>query len=298
MATILYLCLLRTMSDSSDLSNHTGTLFIVPTPIGNLTDITQRALDILSNVAAIGCEDTRHSRILLQHFGITTPTFAIHDHNESSQVNKVIQRLEKGDDIALVSDAGTPLISDPGFVLVRECRTQGYKVSALPGPCALTTALSAAGLPTDQFHFFGFLPVKQQAKIAQLRQLNQHDFTSVFYESPRRVLDTMRLAQTELSEQITVVLAKELTKSFESYISGSCQTVINWLEEDSAHQKGEFVLMFGPAPQVSDDISEPAKQLMQSLLSELPAKKASAIVAQHYQHKKNALYQWALEQKK
>lgn len=286
------------MSDSSASSNHTGTLFIVPTPIGNLGDITQRALETLSSVAAIGCEDTRHSRILLQHFGITTPTFAIHDHNESAQANKVIQRLENGEDIALVSDAGTPLISDPGFVLVRECRNQGYRVTALPGPCAMTTALSAAGLPTDQFHFFGFLPVKQQAKTEQLQQLNQHTFTSVFYESPRRVLDTIKLAHSVVSNEIRVVLAKELSKSFEAYVSGSCQTVIDWLEQDSAHQKGEFVLMFGPAPQSSDEISEPAKRLMQALLSELPAKKAAAIVAQHYQLKKNALYQWALDQKK
>lgn len=286
----------------SERSNHrepntSGTLYIVPTPIGNLADISQRALDILSQVDAIACEDTRHSRILLQHFGIDTATFALHDHNESQQANKVIQRLEKGDNLALISDAGTPLISDPGYVLVKTCRESGFTVTALPGACALTTALSGAGLPTDEFHFYGFLPVKQQAKTSQLTKLNQHTFTSVFYESPRRVLDTLKLAETILDPAIQVVLAKELSKSFETYVSGSCLDVIAWLEAEAAHQKGEFVLMFGPAPERNSEIHLAAQNLMLSLLEELPPKKAAALVAAHYELKKNALYQWALEQK-
>jgi 16S rRNA (cytidine1402-2'-O)-methyltransferase len=281
----------------SGASEQHGCLYIVPTPIGNLADISQRALDILATVDAIGCEDTRHSRTLLQHYNINTATFAVHDHNESMQVDKVIQRLEKGDNIALVSDAGTPLISDPGYVLVKHCRERGLPVVSLPGPCAAITALAGAGLPTDEFHFFGFLPVKQQAKTQRLQALNQQSFTSVFYESPRRVLDTMQLAHELLSDNIQVVLAKELSKAFETFVAGSTQDVINWLMADAVHQKGEFVLMFGPAELEAQSITPEAQHLLTLLLSEMPPKKAAGIVAEHYGLKKNAVYQWHMQNK-
>ncbi len=272
-----------------------GCLYIVPTPIGNLQDITLRALSILQSVDAIACEDTRHSRILLQHFSIDKPTFAVHDHNESMMVDKVIQRLEKGHSVALISDAGTPLISDPGYVLVHACRLAGANVVALPGPCAAITALSGAGLPTDQFTFRGFLPVKQQAKQQAIEALLHSYCTSVFYEAPRRVLDTMKMMEQCLPDTITIVMAKEISKTFETFISGNASTIIAWLEASPAHQKGEFVLMVGPAEKDTSDISLAAQALMRSLQTQLPPKKAAGIVAEHYGLKKNAVYQWSLE---
>ncbi|HAB79163.1 MAG TPA: 16S rRNA (cytidine(1402)-2'-O)-methyltransferase [Glaciecola sp.] len=272
----------------------TGCLYIVPTPIGNLQDITLRALTILKSVDAIACEDTRHSRVLLQHFSIDKPTFAVHDHNESMMVNKVIQRLEKGESIALISDAGTPLISDPGYVLVHACREINANVIALPGPCAAVTALSGAGLPTDQFIFRGFLPVKQQAKQQAIEALQHSYCTSVFYEAPRRVLDTMKMMERCLPDTITIVMAKEITKTFETFISGSASKIIEWLEAEPAHQKGEFVLMVGPAEKDTSEISLEAQTLMRSLQSHLPPKKAAGIVAEHYGLKKNSIYQWSL----
>lgn len=273
-----------------------GSLYIVPTPIGNLQDITLRALDVLREVSAIGCEDTRHSRVLLQHFNIDKPTFALHDHNESAQITKVIQRLENGESIALISDAGTPLISDPGYGLVHACRLAQHSVIALPGACAAITALSASGLPTDQFIFRGFLPVKQQAKQQVISELNQTYCTSIFYESPRRVLNTMKVIKSELNPKILMVLAKELTKTFEHYVSGTSQHIIDWLEATPVHQKGEFVLMVGPAAQSKSEISPEAQSLFTQLQTYLPPKKAAGIVAEHYGLKKNAVYQWSLEQ--
>lgn len=271
-----------------------GSLYIVPTPIGNLQDITLRALDVLRDVSAIGCEDTRHSRVLLQHFNIDKPTFALHDHNESAQITKVIQRLEMGESIALISDAGTPLISDPGYGLVHACRLAEHSVIALPGPCAAITALSASGLPIDQFMFRGFLPVKQQAKQHAISELNHAYYTSIFYESPRRVLDTMKVMDTELDAEIIIVLAKELTKTFETFVSGSAQKIIDWLEATPVHQKGEFVLMVGPASKSTSEISLEAQSLFIQLQAHLPPKKAAGIVAEHYGLKKNAIYQWSL----
>ena len=271
-----------------------ATLYIVPTPIGNLQDITQRAIDVLGAVDWIAAEDTRHSQKLLQHFSIQAKTLSLHDHNEEKRTQMLCNKLLGGESVALISDAGTPLISDPGFVLVRACRANDINVVALPGPCAAITALSASGLATDRFIFEGFLPVKNQARMNALATLLDRTCTSVFYEAPRRILDTVNDIKTALGPDRHLVLAKELTKTFENYVSDTPDGIIAWLEADAVHQKGEFVLMVAGAPPASDELPSEAMALLKRLKQDLPLKKAAAIVADHYQLKKNALYQAGL----
>lgn len=274
-----------------------GTLYVVATPIGNLQDITQRALQILQDVALVAAEDTRHSGTLLQNFGINTRLLSLHEHNESQRAETLIAKLQQGEDIALISDAGTPLISDPGYNLVNRCREQGLKVVPIPGACAAIAALSASGLATDRFTFAGFLPVKAQARQNAVQQLLQESGTTVFYESPRRVLDTLKLFLAVLGAEREIVLAKELTKHFEHIVKGPAQVLIDWLTAEPGREKGEFVLLVSGAAQDNDSLPQEALQLMQRLQEDLPAKKAAAIVAEHYDLKKNKLYQWALDQK-
>ena len=271
-----------------------GTLYIVPTPIGNLDDITKRAVDVLERVDWIAAEDTRHSGKLLQHLGVTTRTMSVHEHNEGKRTDMLCAKLEAGESIALISDAGTPLISDPGYVLVSQCRKRGITVTALPGPCAAITALSAAGLPTDQFKFDGFLPVKQQALTNALEALIGRTYTTVFYEAPRRILATVEMIREVLGPDRHIVVAKELSKTFETYVSGNATDVIDWLTEDAAHQKGEFVLMIAGEVIEQADIPTEAMSLLALLADDLPLKKAAGIAAQHYGLKKNALYQAGL----
>ncbi|MFQ3251133.1 MAG: 16S rRNA (cytidine1402-2'-O)-methyltransferase [Glaciecola sp.] len=273
-----------------------GTLFIVPTPIGNLSDLSTRALDVLNEVDLIAAEDTRHTSRLLSHYSISTSTISMHDHNEAARSNQLTSKLLEGQNIALVSDAGTPLISDPGFIFVRDCREKGIPVIALPGPCALTTALSASGLPTDKFTFHGFLPVKQQAKAEVLKSLTNSGCTTVFYEAPRRIRDTVAACYENLQEDHELVLAKEISKTFETYKQGKAEEILAWLEADPVHQKGEFVLMiYCPNNLQSDGASQEALSLLALLAKELPLKKAAAITAAHYGLKKNALYAIGLD---
>jgi 16S rRNA (cytidine1402-2'-O)-methyltransferase len=274
-----------------------GCLYIVPTPIGNLSDISARALTTLAEVDLIAAEDTRHSARLLQHYQISTRTISLHTHNEAQRSTLLIERLLSGQSIALVSDAGTPLISDPGYTLVNLCRSQNITVSALPGPCALTTALSASGLPTDTFTFFGFLPVKQQAKAAKLLSAANSCVTSIFYESPRRVTDTLRACQQELPSHTRYVLAKELSKSYETYVSGDIADLLAYLDADASHQKGEFVLMLHCPNQVEEGIPERAAALLNQLLPMMPPKKAAGVVAEHYDLNKKQLYEYSLRAK-
>lgn len=279
-------------------NNPAGTLFIVPTPIGNLADISSRAIEVLSSVDIIAAEDTRHSSRLLSHCDIPTKTISLHDHNEAARSKQLVELLQKGSDVALISDAGTPLISDPGYVFVRDCREFGIKVISLPGPCALTTALSASGLPTDKFMFHGFLPVKQAAKAKALEALNNSGYTTVFYEAPRRIRDTVIACAANLQTDHEIVLAKELSKAFETYIQGSAEHVLAWLEQDPNHQKGEFVLMiYCPNNLQTGEISQGALDLLKLVSAELPLKKAAAIAAEHYGLKKNALYEAGLKLK-
>lgn len=267
-----------------------GVLYIVPTPIGNLRDITQRALDILASVDWVAAEDTRHSKRLFDYFGLSVKSLSLHQHNEAQRGEMLTQKLIAGESVALISDAGTPLISDPGYVLVKLCRDKKIPVVALPGPCAAITALSASGLPTERFQFVGFLPTKQQALYSALTALANADMTSVCYEAPRRVLDTISHLVEILPENQTVVLAKELTKTFEIYVSGSAADVQQWLLEDERHQKGEFVLMVAAKQATEQTLPEEALALMKLLSSELPPKKAAGVVASHYGLKKNQVY--------
>ena len=272
-----------------------GTLFIVATPIGNLEDITLRAVRILAEVDLIAAEDTRHSQRLLQHYDISTRLTSLHDHNESQRAVQLIEKLQLGENIALISDAGTPLISDPGYGLVSQCREAGMNVVPLPGPCAAITALCAAGLATDRFKFEGFLPVKAVAKQQALQRLLTETSTSVFYESPRRVADTVKQIVTELGENRQMVVAKELTKTFETFYSGSAQDCLIWLEADANHQRGEFVLMIAGEKQDQTEVSADALNLLKLLVKELPLKKAAAVTAEQYGLKKNQLYQLGIE---
>lgn len=273
-----------------------ATLYIVPTPIGNLDDMSARAISTLSDVNWIAAEDTRHSGRLLQHFSINTRTLSLHDHNEDKRTAMLCERLKSGESVALISDAGTPLISDPGFVFVRKCREEGIPVIALPGPCAAITALSASGLPTDKFIFEGFLPVKTQARDSVILSLSERPFTSVFYEAPRRILDTVKDIERLLPGR-EMVIAKEISKTFETYVSGKPNDVIAYLESEPAHQKGEFVVMISPAQINTSEISQEAMSLLTTLCEHMPLKKAAGVVAQHYGLKKNALYQAGLDAK-
>lgn len=273
-----------------------GTLFIVPTPIGNLSDLSPRAQQVLAEVAAIAAEDTRHSRQLLQQFAINNELFALHEHNERDRAQALIERLQQGDSLALISDAGTPLISDPGYVLVQQCRQQGIKVVALPGPCAITTALSGAGLPTDRFTFEGFLPAKPQQRRKTLEALLAEPRTMVFYESPHRILACLHDFQAVFGGERKMVVARELTKQFETYLSGTIADIITQVEADSNQQRGEFVVMLAGAPiteQAAD--TQAALKTVQLLRESMPLKKAAGYAAEIHGLRKNQLYQLALE---
>lgn len=272
-----------------------GQLFIVATPIGNLNDITYRAVEVLKTVDVIAAEDTRHSGILLSHWGITTKTTAFHDHNEKDKAGLLINWLKEGKDIALISDAGTPLISDPGYAIVNQCREQGIRVTPIPGACAAIAAVSCSGLPTDNFTFMGFIPVKQKARETFLAQIDALDGTAICYESPRRILDSVTAIAGQLGEDTPVVLGKELTKTFETFKAGTSAELIEWLKADEVHQKGEMVLMIGSAPKDDIGVPEEALSLLKLLKDELPLKKAAAVVASHYGLKKNELYKIGLE---
>ena len=272
----------------------TPTLYIVPTPIGNLADITQRALDILRSVDLVAAEDTRHSGILLSHYQISVPTFALHDHNEQQKADVLIDRIKEGKSIALVSDAGTPLISDPGYHLVTRCREAGVKVVPLPGPCAAITALSAAGLPTDRFAFEGFLPAKAKGRDDRLQAVIEDTRSLVFYESPRRVQDTVEAIARILGER-QVVVCRELTKTFESNHGLPASEMLTWLGEDDNRCRGEIVLVVAGASKVDEELPAEAIRTLGLLVAELPLKKAAALTAEIHGVKKNALYKYGLE---
>ncbi|GAB7258705.1 16S rRNA (cytidine(1402)-2'-O)-methyltransferase [Dickeya ananatis] len=251
-----------------------STLYIVPTPIGNLADITQRALTVLQQVDLIAAEDTRHTGLLLQHFAINARLFALHDHNEQQKAEQLLARLQQGMSIALVSDAGTPLINDPGYHLVRRCREAGVRVVPLPGPCAAITALSAAGLPSDRFCYEGFLPAKTKARKDTLRDLQEETRTLIFYESTHRLLDSLQDMVEVWGAERYVVLARELTKTWESLYGAPVGELLAWVQEDENRRKGEMVLIVeGHQP---DDDALPAAVLrtLQLLRAELPLKKS------------------------
>lgn len=275
-----------------------ATLYIVATPIGNLGDITLRAIETLKHVDLVAAEDTRHSGLLLQHLGIQAKLYPLHDHNEQQKAQQLIDKLKSGMSIALISDAGTPLINDPGYHLVKACHEQSIRVVPIPGACAAITALCVSGLPTDRFCYEGFLPAKSKARIDYLNQLMEETRTLVFYESTHRIIDSLHDMQQVFGSQRLLVLAKELTKSWETVIQNPIDEVIRWLQEDDNRQKGEFVLVVeGYHKNIADDIDPNAIKLLNRLQQELPLKKAAAIVADMYGLKKNQLYQLGLDSK-
>lgn len=273
-----------------------GCLFLVPTPIGNLQDITQRSVQTLADVDLVAAEDTRHSGLLLQHLGIKAKLVALHEHNEAEKSEWLIEHLLAGKNIALISDAGMPLINDPGYVLVSACRARNIPLTALPGPCALITALAGSGLPTHNFAFFGFLPVKTEAKRKALLSQIMPGQTAIYYEAPRRIVDTIEHCQKYLPQNAELVIAKELSKTFETYVCGTAQDILTWLHADANHSKGEFVLLIHlPVVSNNNTLPQEAITLLQSLVDVVPPKKACGIVAQHYNLSKNKLYKHYLE---
>ena len=272
-----------------------GTLFIVATPIGNLDDITFRANSVLKSVDLILAEDTRHSKKLLSHLNISTTLSAFHEHNEREKTQFVIDELNAGKSIALISDAGTPLISDPGYVLVAEAKKSNCNVVPIPGPSALITALSAAGIASDNFTFFGFLPSKQVARVKALQSLVSRTETSIFYESPKRILATMSDMLSVLGENREVCLAKELTKAFETINTGTIPSLIEYLTADPNHQKGEFVILVSSVGKT--DIIEAEAQLdtlLPLLCAEMGASKAAKLAAKITGIDKKHCYQRAI----
>jgi 16S rRNA (cytidine1402-2'-O)-methyltransferase len=274
-----------------------GCLYIVATPIGNLADITQRAIDTLTHVDVIACEDTRHTQKLLSAFSIKNRTMSMHDHNERQRQEQIASLLQEGKSVALVSDAGTPLISDPGFHLVRHCRQQQLKVVPVPGACAAITALSAAGLPTDRFTFEGFLPSKTGARKSVLQTLADETRTMVFYDAPRRAIDTITDVVDVLGGERYIVIARELTKAFETIYSDTAANIVDWLKEDPNQLKGEMVLIIEGRKVDVDAVSTKAIETLRLLLTEMKPKRACAIAAEIHGVKKNALYDIALSLK-
>ncbi|OCG08983.1 16S rRNA (cytidine(1402)-2'-O)-methyltransferase [Gilliamella sp. wkB178] len=270
------------------------TLYIVATPIGNLDDITLRAINTLKNVDLIAAEDTRHSGLLLQHLGIKAKLFALHDHNEQEKSQILIDKLKAGLSIALISDAGTPLINDPGYHLVKACRDNQIDVVPIPGACAAITALSVAGLPSDKFIYEGFLPAKSKARQDSLAKLVHETRTMIFYESTHRLMDTLDDMQAIFGADKQIVLAKELTKTWETIINLCVSDLIAWLNEDLNRQKGEFVLIVEGHNKTENDVEPEVINTLKLLQQELPLKKAAAITAEIYGLKKNQLYQFGL----
>jgi 16S rRNA (cytidine1402-2'-O)-methyltransferase len=277
----------------------TGVLYVVATPIGNLDDWSPRAVATLKAVAVVAAEDTRHSGRLLQHFGIGTPLVAVHDHNEGARVEGLVGRLAAGEDIALISDAGTPLVSDPGYRLVAAVQAAGLRVVPVPGACAAIAALSAAGLPSDRFSFEGFLPAKAAARRERLRALAAEPRTLIFYEAPHRIAECLEDMVAELGPARRVALAREITKAFETIRQLPLAQMRDWVAADANQQRGEIVLVLEGAPEVAaaDTDWREADRLLGILMAELPPRQAAALVAQITGLKKNALYERALAAK-
>ena len=257
-----------------------GKLYIVATPIGNLGDITIRAVDILKNVDLVLAEDTRHSKKLFAHYEIETSLRAFHEHNEKDKTEAIINEISSGKLIAMISDAGTPLISDPGYHLVSQAKKAGINVIPIPGPSALITALSSSGLASNSFTFFGFLPSKQVARIKFLQTKINLDETIIFYESPKRILSTLEDMLDVFGGSREVCLAKEITKSFETILTDKLPHLIEYLEADANHQKGEFVILVSPADKIDSIESErQLDKILPILCAEMGASKAAKLAA-------------------
>lgn len=280
------------------MSSKSGTLYIVATPLGNLEDMTARAIRVLSEVDVIAAEDTRHSAGLLRHFGIRTPMLAVHEHNERDVAPRLLARLHEGQDIALICDAGTPLISDPGYPVVAAVRAAGIAVVAVPGANAAIAALSVAGLPTDRFVFEGFPPAKRSARRSRFAEIKDEPRTLIFYESAHRILESLQDMAEVLGADRRAVLARELTKQFETVRADSLVGLCAWVAGDPHQQKGEFVLLVHGQAHPPVTVCVDPEQVLAVLMEELPLKQAAALAARLTGAKKNELYAAGLRRQK
>lgn len=269
-------------------------LYVLATPIGNITDISLRALKILNMVEAIACEDTRNTAQLLKRYGIEKNLFAAHQHNEHEVAEKIIQRLQNKERIALVSDAGTPGISDPGARIVNAVLEAGLQVIPIPGASAVATALSASGLLSDQFYFAGFLPAKARQRDAVLAELSPLKATLVFYEAPHRIVESVNALTQAYGPDRQIVFARELSKLFEQIHRCSLGEASDWLASDAHHQRGEFVLLVEGAPASSESAAQEVQRILKILLEECSVSQAANLAARITGEKKNTLYQMAL----
>lgn len=278
--------------------NKPGILYVVATPIGNLQDITLRAIDVLKTVSRIAAEDTRHAAPLLKQYAISKPLISLHEFNERDRLGVILDMLTEGEDIALISDAGTPLISDPGFHVVREAQTRGFKVVPIPGPCAAIAALSAAGLPTDRFTFEGFLPAKTEACRNRLNALLHEPRTMVFYEAPHRLLTVLQTMSEVFGTKRQAVVVRELTKVYESIVSNNLAGLIEYFTVHADELKGEIVILIkGVDEQASESKEVIPEKVLDILLAELPLKQAAALASKITGERKNILYELALRKK-
>lgn len=290
-ATTLYSPLLE---QAATQSYPNATLYVLATPIGNVCDISLRALHVLSLVDAVACEDTRNSATLLNRYGINRPLIAAHQHNEREVAQKIVARLQAGERIALISDAGTPAVSDPGAKIVDAVRQAGLRVLPLPGASAALAALCASGLSDEQFYFVGFLPAKAGQREQQLQTLRHLPATLVFYEAPHRILDTVQALAAVFEPERQIVLAREMTKLFEDIQRCPLSQALAWLQLDPNRIKGEFVVLLQGASQQNDTDALEVTRILSILLEELPLKQAAALAAKITGLKKNDLYQRAL----
>jgi 16S rRNA (cytidine1402-2'-O)-methyltransferase len=281
----------------SESARQEGALYVVATPLGNLQDVTLRALSVLKAVDLIAAEDTRVTRQLLQHYGIGTRTVSLHRHNEPRAAERMLALLQRGKSVALVSDAGTPAISDPGALLVERARDSGARVVPVPGPSALTAALSVAGLRTREFAFLGFLPAQATTRRRALEAMRRLPLALVLYEAPHRVRETLADLAEVLGAARSIVIARELTKLFETVHAGTLGEAGAWLDSDPNRQRGEFVLMVEGAPVPEHAQAEEGERVLGILLAELPVKQAAQLAAAITGARKNRLYQRALELK-
>ncbi len=279
------------------MSNQSGVLYVVATPIGNLEDITGRARRLLAEVDLIAAEDTRHSRKLLQHLGVDTPMCAYHDHNEHAAATGIVKKIMQGGDVALISDAGTPLIHDPGYELVKQAHQLGIKVVPVPGASAVITALSVSGLPTDRFVFEGFLPEKQMARRRRLQDLARQSRTLVFYEAPHRILSFMQDSVAAFGADRRACLARELSKYYETVRNDTLAKLCQCLHSEQIPCKGEFVIVVQGNTKVQGPEEQEAVRILKILLQAGPLKQAAALTAEITGLKKNELYKLALDLK-
>lgn len=282
------------LQDAAQQSYPVSALYVLATPIGNVCDITLRGLHVLAIADAVACEDTRNTSQLLQRYGLSKQLLATHEHNEREAAAKIIERLQVGQRVALVSDAGTPAISDPGARVVDAVRAAGFQVIALPGASAAVTALSASGLTDARFHFVGFLPAKTRQRETALQELVALQAALVFYEAPHRIVETVQSMLQVFGPTRQVVLARELTKLFEHIHRCPLGEAVAWLEQDANRQRGEFVVLLEGALPVEGEDAE-GERVLRILLEELPVKQAAALAAQITGQKKNALYERALQ---